>query len=119
MRLLIIILILASTSSSYSADYYVSPTGNNSNSGIISSPWQTVQFGVDQLTAGDNLFLRAGTYFEKIDITVSGTSSARISVKNYQLCYLRKFQFHQIPYKGDERSTQANKPLHHEQLQLI
>jgi len=64
--------------------YYVSPTGNNSNNGSISTPWETIQYGVNQLNPGDTLFIRGGTYQEKIDVDVSGMPSAYITIKNYQ-----------------------------------
>ena len=44
------------------ADFYLSPTGSNGNNGSVGSPWGTLQFAVDQLSPGDTLFLRGGTY---------------------------------------------------------
>lgn len=41
---------------------YVSPTGSDSNSGTITSPWLTISYGISQLQAGYTLFIRAGTY---------------------------------------------------------
>lgn len=42
--------------------YYMSTTGNNGNSGTISSPWLTIEYSVSQLSAGDTLYIRGGTY---------------------------------------------------------
>ena len=42
--------------------YYVSTTGNNSNSGTISSPWATPDYGMNHIAAGDILYVRGGTY---------------------------------------------------------
>jgi len=84
MRILIAVCFTISTFSLWATDYYVSPSGNDSNSGSIGSPWKTIQFATDQLVAGDNLYLRAGTYFEKIDLNVSGASGNRITISNYQ-----------------------------------
>ena len=44
-------------------NYYVSPTGSNSNNGGISTPWLTVQFGLNQLVNGDTLNLECNTAF--------------------------------------------------------
>jgi len=53
-------------------NYYVSPSGNNSNSGSISSPWKTVQFAITIANSGDTLNLANGTFNEKINCTKSG-----------------------------------------------
>ena len=44
------------------AVYYVATNGSNSNSGSISNPWATWQYGFSQLSAGDILYIRGGTY---------------------------------------------------------
>jgi len=53
-------------------NYYVSPTGNNTNNGSLSSPWNTIQFSLNQLSNGDTLNLFSGTYNEKIQIPNDG-----------------------------------------------
>jgi PKD repeat protein len=50
------------TSTSTSGTYYVSPTGNDSNSGSASSPWLTLQFAVSQLQPGNTLNVEPGSY---------------------------------------------------------
>ena len=65
-------------------NYFVETTGNDSNNGTEATPWQTIQHGVNQLNPGDILHIKAGTYFEKIDVDVSGTASAKITIRNYQ-----------------------------------
>lgn len=79
-----ICLCLTVTSTTLATDYYVATNGNNNNDGTLGSPWLTIQYGTDQLAAGDNLYIRGGTYFEKIGINVSGTSAERITISNYQ-----------------------------------
>ena len=64
--------------------YYVATSGNNSNSGVINSPWLTIQFGVNQLQAGDTLLIRGGEYEEKIEIDVSGTLNNLITIKSFE-----------------------------------
>jgi len=64
----------------WAATYYVSNTGSNSNSGNISSPWLTIQFGVDRLNAGDTLLIENGNYNGFL-VTRGGTSTARITIQ--------------------------------------
>lgn len=60
-KALILQLILCTTVSA--ATFYVSPTGNNNNSGITEvKPFQVVQFAIDQMKAGDTLVILDGFY---------------------------------------------------------
>ena len=63
--------------------YYVATTGNNTNNGSIGTPWQTIQYGVSQLSAGDTLNIMTGTYLGKIDVNISGAINQEITIKNY------------------------------------
>lgn len=47
-------------------NFYVSTTGSNANVGSQLQPWLTIQFGVDQLIAGDTLNVSTGTYPETV-----------------------------------------------------
>ena len=64
-------------------DYYVSPSGNDINSGSLNSPLRTIRKGVTKLKAGDILYVRTGTYVEKVDVSVSGTSGSHITISAY------------------------------------
>jgi len=44
------------------ATYYLSPTGSDSNSGTISSPWWTLNKAWTVISAGDVIYMRGGTY---------------------------------------------------------
>ena len=63
--------------------FYVSLTGNDSNPGTFTQPFRTIQKGVNKLTAGNTLYIRGGTYAEKIDVRVSGSSSLPITISAY------------------------------------
>ena len=78
------VLMLFATLSFAQNNYYVSTTGLNMNSGSFLSPWKTVQHGSEQLMPGDTLNILAGSYAEKINWPVSGTSSQHITMRNYQ-----------------------------------
>ena len=57
-------------------EYFVAPTGSDSNPGTMASPFATIQKGNDVAAAGDTVWLRAGTYFStrQIVLSRSGTS---------------------------------------------
>ena len=55
--------------------YYVSPGGDNGNSGTIDKPWKSINYAAKKLKAGDTLYVREGVYNETVDIPVSGSSS--------------------------------------------
>ena len=42
--------------------FYVSTTGSDNNPGTISSPWLTLQYAFNKITAGQTLYIRTGTY---------------------------------------------------------
>ena len=44
------------------ADYYVAPTGSDSNAGTLAAPFATLQKGADIAVAGDTVYIRGGTY---------------------------------------------------------
>ena len=50
----------------YSAEYYVSHTGDSLNSGTFSSPFLKVQQAADIMQAGDICYIRQGVYHENI-----------------------------------------------------
>jgi len=52
-----------------SADYYVSPTGNNSWLGNSEeSPWETIQYAVDNIPPDNIIMVMDGTYTENVEI---------------------------------------------------
>ncbi|MGA2408744.1 MAG: DUF1565 domain-containing protein, partial [Bacteroidales bacterium] len=62
MRHSLILLFFCYSLSISGATYYVATTGNDNNSGTISSPWLTWQKGFNSISAGDILYIRGGTY---------------------------------------------------------
>lgn len=57
--------------------------GNDANNGSSVSPWKTIQYGVNRLSAGDTLIIHAGAtaYNEEVDISAAGTSNNWITIK--------------------------------------
>ena len=64
--------------------YYVSTTGNDSNSGTQAAPWRTVQHAADTARAGSTVNVRGGIYEELVSINVSGNASdGFITLRSY------------------------------------
>lgn len=65
--------------------YYVSTTGDDLNPGTEAAPWKTVTKGVKSVMPGDTLYVRGGTYAERIQnpIIQPGTATAGITVMAY------------------------------------
>ena len=63
--------------------YYVSTTGSDSNPGTESLPWRTIQKAADTLSAGETVYIKAGTYSERIIPKNSGTPGNYITYQAY------------------------------------
>ena len=72
--------LLAFAASAGAADYYVSPSGNDGNSGAPTAPWRTLQKAANTAQAGDVVHVADGTYVG-MNITRSGTVSAPITFR--------------------------------------
>jgi hypothetical protein len=60
-------------------DRFVSPTGNDSAAGTVLAPWKTIQKAASTAKAGDVVYVRKGTYAERVQVNVSGTAAAPIA----------------------------------------
>ncbi|MDR9854331.1 right-handed parallel beta-helix repeat-containing protein [Paenibacillus sp. VCA1] len=66
------------------AEYYVSPSGSDSNAGTLASPWKTLQHAADVATPGSKVYVRGGVYNQKLKITRSGSAAqGAITFSNY------------------------------------
>jgi parallel beta-helix repeat protein len=52
--------------------YYVATHGNDSNPGTAERPWRTIQKAADTLRAGDTVYIKGGTYRERVEARNSG-----------------------------------------------
>ena len=83
-----IILLLGISGAGRAADYYVSPSGNDANSGASpEQAWQTID-KVNTVTfgAGDSIFFEGGVIFTgglEFDAKDAGTSSNPVTVGSY------------------------------------
>ncbi len=65
--------------------YYVSKSGSNSNNGTsINTPFLTISHAISQISAGDIIYIRGGTYHENIQIdNIDATSGNETLIQNY------------------------------------
>lgn len=64
-------------------NFFVSPDGENSNSGEISAPWKTIKYGLNQLKPGQTLVLREGIYRENVRIALKGKKGEEITIRAF------------------------------------
>lgn len=64
-------------------NFYVSPSGRDTNPGTLAKPWKTVQKACNAATPGSTVYLRTGTYKQKVSVNVSGTAGNYITFTNY------------------------------------
>jgi hypothetical protein len=57
--------------------------GDDAAAGTERTPWRTLSHATRQLAPGDTLYLRGGTYYEKVALTRSGTPEAPITICSY------------------------------------
>ncbi len=66
------------------ATYYVSPKGSDSSAGDITNPWLTVQHAADTAGSGDSVYIRGGTYSERVVVKNSGKPGSYIIFSAYE-----------------------------------
>jgi hypothetical protein len=71
-KIFLLIICLLIPSNSRSSTYFVAPDGSDTNEGTFDHPWLTFQKGFNNLSPGDTLFIRGGTYYPE------GTISAGV-----------------------------------------
>jgi hypothetical protein len=81
---ILLVISLCCPAVSLAKDIYVSPTGDNKNSGSSStSALSTIAAASARAAAGDTVYLLSGTYSESLIPVSSGTASAPITYKSY------------------------------------
>jgi hypothetical protein len=73
------LLALLMISVSHAVDFYVEPSGSDTNVGSRTAPYLTVNRCAQVVQAGDTCVIRAGTYRETVRPLSSGTASSPIS----------------------------------------
>jgi pectate lyase len=80
----------------FAMDYYVAPSGSDSNSGTIKSPLATIMKAQSMAASGDTVYLRGGTYYLE-NSNITATKSPYAIVNN-----ITKDDIRYLAY-GDER----------------
>jgi hypothetical protein len=84
-RLITAALLALAASPTWARVYYVSPSGNNANSGTsASSAWRSINYAISPsspVAPGDEIQIAAGVYRENVDIKKSGTASLPITLR--------------------------------------
>ncbi len=78
---------------------YAATNGADNNPGTVTQPWKTVQFAINQLNPGDLLYIRGGTYRERLLIDQKrGTVTSPIIIANYPA---ESVQIQNVPVSSD------------------
>jgi Right handed beta helix region len=82
---LVLLAAWALAATAHATSYYVSTSGNNSNSGLsTTAAWRNIQYAANHVQAGDTVNVLAGSYNETVNIPVSGSATAgSITFQNY------------------------------------
>lgn len=84
MKNLFIALFMCASAPLFAATYYVSPAGNNANSGTsTAAPWKTITFALNVTNDGDIVNVMAGTYTGKITRNDGGSTGNYIALQNF------------------------------------
>jgi hypothetical protein len=78
------VVVLINSSEAAGGSFYVATSGNDSNDGSLSAPWRTIQHAIDQVSPGDTIYVRSGTYQEFVTFHTSGSATGGyITLRNY------------------------------------
>ena len=90
MKNTLIILFLFINTAIGATTYYIDPTGNNSNNGSSSSPWNTLSYACSKATlSGDIIHVNAGTYTETsqcvlaVGVSIEGVGATSVIKSHY------------------------------------
>ncbi len=76
-------LVLLSSARAQGTQFFVSPSGNDTATGSLAAPFQTVGRALSLAMPGDTVLLRAGTYRESVNAARSGAPGNPITIQNY------------------------------------
>lgn len=82
-KLIVSIIGLAISAVLHATIHYVAKNGNDNNTGTGVLPWITIQKAANNALPGDTIYVRDGTYYEKVRITRSGSAGNYIVFSAY------------------------------------
>jgi hypothetical protein len=80
---LVLVILTASALAQSGSTFYVSKSGQDTNSGSYTAPWLTIQHAATTVTAGATVYIETGVYNESVNFPNSGTSSNPITFASY------------------------------------
>jgi len=83
MKTNLVLALLLSSVPVTAATHYVSPVGNDGGRGTFLAPWRTIQKAANSVVPGDTVYLREGTYRERVRMQRSGKKGAAITFTAY------------------------------------
>uniref|UniRef100_UPI003216CEE9 hypothetical protein n=1 Tax=uncultured Draconibacterium sp. TaxID=1573823 RepID=UPI003216CEE9 len=83
MKTLLFFLLFCSMQFSYAIAYYVSPGGNDKNTGTVHAPFKTIKKVASLLQPGDTCILRGGIYRETVNLYRGGSEEKSITFMAY------------------------------------
>ena len=63
--------------------YYVSPSGDDGNAGMVDKPLRTIGKALELVIPGDTVMVRGGTYYEQISFSKGGLQGKNVTMKAY------------------------------------
>ncbi|QNK86233.1 right-handed parallel beta-helix repeat-containing protein [Sporosarcina sp. resist] len=81
---IMIVLVINKTKAEQDNSIYVAVNGNDQNNGTKSKPFRTLKKAASEAVAGTTVYIRKGTYNERLVIKHSGTKSKPIIFKAYK-----------------------------------
>lgn len=64
-------------------DFYVAPSGSDTNTGSLSNPFMTIQRAANVMVAGDTCYIRSGTYRETVTPVNPGIAGSPVTFRPY------------------------------------
>lgn len=65
------------------AEYFVSPSGKDTNPGTEAAPWPSIGFALNRASGGDTITLLAGVYQEAVVLELSGTANSPTTIRSH------------------------------------
>lgn len=81
LRTLFLSLSLIAALGANAANWYVSPTGRDSNPGTLKAPFATINRTDQVVRPGDTVYVRGGLYRQRVSLWANGTAKARITYR--------------------------------------
>ena len=77
---IVLVIVAFVAGSAFATDYYVAMNGDDGWPGTEAQPWATLDYAVDQISPGDTILIKSGTY-DGCRIENSGLSGAVCTLK--------------------------------------